>query len=416
MKAETIKIKDFKVLHDFEADLQGKNIILLGDNGVGKSSFIQFIEICLGKKNIPTNINGEGEVVFSKEGKPLKFALKIKDGKPIISVDGPGVSIRDKKSAIAEMVGALDFDIDEFVELSKTTAGQKKQVEIFKSFLPKEVIAELNELELKIKKAYDERTAINRMVKEKESIVNNHPLINHVFEKIEKVDIDSVFAELQTIQAKNNKITEFKNTVDNIKKDLASNYKKIEELQNTIDALKATNELLSDKEIKGDKWLNANQIQDVSELNEKIKNATNENNRFNDHARLKVDYDLLQKMKSESEDMTVLIETSKQCISDTIKQMDSPIEGLTFEDEVLVYNGIPVSPDSLSTSEIMELGIRLKMAENPDLGILFIQRGESLGADRLKLIKEIADKSGWQIIMEQVQRGTKELHVEIMAD
>jgi len=42
--------------------------------------------------------------------------------------------------------------------------------------------------------------------------------------------------------------------------------------------------------------------------------------------------------------------------------------------------------------------------------------GESLGTDRLKVIKEIADKAGWQIIMEQVERGTKKLHLEIMAD
>jgi len=43
-------------------------------------------------------------------------------------------------------------------------------------------------------------------------------------------------------------------------------------------------------------------------------------------------------------------------------------------------------------------------------------RSYQLGTERLKTIKEIADKEGWQIIMEQVERGTKKLHIEIMAD
>ena len=82
----------------------------------------------------------------------------------------------------------------------------------------------------------------------------------------------------------------------------------------------------------------------------------------------------------------------------------------------MFYNGIPVNPDNLSTSEIIELGIKLKMAENADLGILFIQRAESIGLERFKLIKEIADSNGWQIIAEQVERGNKKLHIEILGD
>jgi hypothetical protein len=54
------------------------------------------------------------------------------------------------------------------------------------------------------------------------------------------------------------------------------------------------------------------------------------------------------------------------------------------------------------------------MAENKDLGILFIQRGESLGAKRLKEIQEMAQKYDWQIIMEQVDRGNEKLTIEIM--
>jgi len=83
--------------------------------------------------------------------------------------------------------------------------------------------------------------------------------------------------------------------------------------------------------------------------------------------------------------------------------MSNPVPGLEFDDSQLLYNGIPVSPDSLSYSEIIELGVKMKIAENPDLP-LFISNGESIGIQRLNDIKEIAKRSNLQIIMEQVER------------
>lgn len=61
MKVKKVSIKDFKVLKNIEKEINGNNIILLGDNGKGKSSFIQFIEIALGKQTtIPDIQHGEG--------------------------------------------------------------------------------------------------------------------------------------------------------------------------------------------------------------------------------------------------------------------------------------------------------------------------------------------------------------------
>ena len=93
--------------------------------------------------------------------------------------------------------------------------------------------------------------------------------------------------------------------------------------------------------------------------------------------------------------------------------MAVPVDGLQFDDDMLIYKGIPVSEASLSTSEIMELGLLMKVAENKGLGILFLERGESLGAQRLKDIQAMAAKNNMQLIIEQVERG-KSLHIEIM--
>lgn len=412
MKTETVYIKEFKVLKDQKFELGGNHILVMGDNGVGKSSLLQFIQIALGKQtNVPANIQGEGMVVMNKDGKNITFSVKFKDGKPVIDVKGEGVYINNKKGAIAELVGALDFDIDKFVEMSKTDAGRKKQVEIYKSFLPFEVIEFMNIMESKIKASYDERTSLNRDIKNLDGSINLHPLINNIAElgSYAQINIESVYEDLKKAQAHNA-------SVEKIKTGVAEKNKSVKDIEEQIKALEdKKTSILVDIE-KGNAWLTKNVLIDLTSMEHSIQTATEQNGRYSQAQQLISDMKKLEGLKESVGELSALIESSKAAIIETIKQIDSPVDGLTYDEDGLYWNGIAVNPDNLSTSEIIELGIRLKMAENPDLGVLFIEHGESIGSDRLKVIKDLADKNGWQLIMEQVERGNKLLHLEIMAD
>lgn len=417
MKIQKVQIKDFKVLKNIEEEINGNNILLMGDNGVGKSSFIQFIEIALGKNtNIPPNAEGEGEVITDRNGNKYTFSVKFKDGKPVVTVTSPDGLKDTRKGTIAGIVGAMDFDIDEFTELSKTEKGRKQQVEIFKSFLSPDVRSELAKYEANVKANYDSRTDVNRQIKEKEGSVKQNPLFNQIgITKFEKIDTKEVYQEFEKANESNNKIKEVQQRQDQRKNEVAEKKIQAKELQEKLKAIELAIKEAEEKQAEAESWLSKNKIADLSEFENKIKTASETNKQYESAELLKKDIALIEKMKEESGELTAKIDSEKQAIVDAIRDMEAPIQGLSFDDEQLVYNGIPVNPDSLSTSEIMELGIRLKMAENPDLGILFIERGESLGAKRLKEIQAIADKAGWQIIMEQVERGKETLHVEIMS-
>ena len=56
MKIMKVNLKNFKVLEDFEQDLNGSSILLVGDNGIGKSTVLQGIKIALGSKDIPSTL------------------------------------------------------------------------------------------------------------------------------------------------------------------------------------------------------------------------------------------------------------------------------------------------------------------------------------------------------------------------
>ncbi len=420
MNVQTVKISDFKILKDLEVGVAGNHILLCGDNGVGKSSFIQFIEIALGKQtNVPPNATGKGEVIFDYNGKPLTCKVSFKDGKPVLKVSGEGISIDNNKGAIASLFGAVDFDPNKFVELSKSKAGRVEQVDEFKKFLDPEFIAGIAKFKSDVKNNYDSRTEINQDIKKLNGATSLNPLNNLPNSELEKLkDVDTVqaMAQLTAANTKNANYDKVFSGLETRANTIKDKIGKIAELKQQIEDLNEEIKVI-DKEVKdGEKWLKANPKIDTEAIEKTISDASEINKKAASAKQLIADRALIEKYTEEAGELTVKIETSNEAINEAIREMESPIAGLSFDEETLIYNGVPVNPDTLSTSEIMELGIRLQMAKNPNLGIIFIQRGESLGADRLKAIKNLADSEGWQIIMEQVERGTKKLHVEIMAE
>lgn len=419
MKTQIVKIKEFKSLKDLELNISGNHVLLMGDNGVGKSSIQQFIEIAIGKQtNVPPNASGSGEVVFTKNGNEIVVKVKFKDGKPYLEVRGNGISIDNKKGAIADLFGAVEFDIDEFVNLSKSSSGRKEQIEIFKKFLPKEVRDELAKFEANLKNAESERTELNRDIKKIEGSIALHPLNNlpdFELTKFVETDTNEALELLKKANENNNNILRVENGIFESKQSVVDKNLEIAELQAKINSLNTDIEFINNKILDGQKWLAKSSRQDVSVFENAINSASENNTKYQQAQALLKERNGLDVLKNESGELTAKIESSREAIANAIRDMDSPVDGLSFDESTLVYKGVAVSPDSLSKSEIIELGIRMKMAENPSLGIILIKEGESIGSERLKVIKELADEKGWQIIMEQVDRG-RELHLEIMND
>lgn len=408
MKVLKVKIQDYKVIKNLEKEINGNNILLLGDNGVGKSSFIQFIEIALGRtKDIPEVASGQGSVIVDKDGKEWQFNVEFKKGKPHITLISPEGFKDVRKSVIANVVGAMEFDIDEFVKMSDSLSGRRKQIEIYKSFLPQDIREFIDSQEARVQKAYDERTEKNREAKILEGYIAEHPYRKIVEMPKSPVDTKQLSEQIESALEHNKKVASVK--------------ERLTQRQNEVLILNAQIQELIDKRIELEKmndsandWLHTNSEIDVTSLMAEKDSAFEINSAFEK----KKDFDnqkyMLEALKTDSGELTAFIESSKQAIEDAIRDCDVLVEGLTFDSDSLIYNGIPVTSHNLSSSEIMHLGCKLKMAENKDLGILFIQRGESLGAKRLKEIQEMAQKYDWQIIMEQVDRGNEKLTIEIM--
>jgi ribosomal protein L29 len=411
MKIQRVKIKNFLVLKDFEAELNGANVLLIADNERGKSSLIRFIEIALGKQTeIPIGAEGEGVVIADRDGANWTFHVKFKSGKPFITITSPDGLTDTSKSALAKIVGAIDFNIDEFVAMSDTTSGRKKQVELYKGFLPQETQDFIKEQEQRVVKSYDQRTELNREAKTLEGYLAEHKFKKYVEQLPDKpIDITELSEKIKVAMAANEKIRE-------VEQRMADRVKSIKDAEDTIKQLQEKIAELEKSQIAAREWLKTNSLVDVTEMMAQKDKAHEINSALSD----KADYDAkmvqFSTIKEEAGEMTAFIESSRGTIEEAIKDCDVPVDGLSFDSEGLIYNGIPVSTANLSTSAIMELGIKLKIAQNPDFGVLFIQRSESIGKQRWEDIQEIAKKNNFQIIAEKVERGVDKLTIELIGE
>jgi len=418
MRVQTVKVKKFKVLENFEADIKGNNVFLVGENGLGKSSLINAIKIALGdQSHIPPSGEGEWTVVTTKENGTYQFRVKLKDGKAVVEVTSPDGLKDSRKGTIAALTGAMSFDIDEFLKLSDSKAGQKKQVEIYKSFFDAEIIKELDKYAVNVKALESQRTEIGRDRDRLKSVIESSTLKNEIdLTKFKEVDTAVLLDSLNKANTKNETIkgvvTATAEKLSNANKCDAS----IKELEEKIALLKEQKEGFLADHKKGSEWLkeSKNQPIDTTDIQTQINDASDTNKKAAIAKQLQADREAYALAVEEYGTATANIESQRESISIAIKEMDTPVEGLSFNDDTLVYNGIEVSLSTLSTSEIMELGILMKIAENKELGILFLEHGESLGAKRLKDIQEIAAKNNMQLIIEQVERGKEKLTIEIM--
>lgn len=416
MKIKKFKIKNFRNIAELEAEPNGCHVLLLGDNSVGKSSTIEAILSCLGKKDNPLNPvqfgkdNAEIEVE-STDGTVFKVKYN-KRGDPSFEVIAPNGLKDSRKSAIQQVVGKdIDFDVYEFVRWSKSAEGRRKQIELVKSLLPNGIIEQFNDIERQIATAEKLRTEIGRNRDMFEAMMKGA--------KIEQYDIENYTEKIDSASLVK-KINEANEINDKRKRaiDALNNHKdRISEIDALIETLIKEKQERAVKIEKINEWLDANKEVDTSELTEKLSKITEHNLKVEkviEYNKNSEKYDELNKQYvSLSQEIQKKREKKKSLIADCGA---IPIKGLWFDEDRLYLGKVPIDSDTLSTSQIMHLGVQIQCAKNPRMKIMCIARGESLGTARLKEIQKLAEQYGYEIIMEQVIRDEEELRLEFYCD
>ncbi len=420
MKITELHLENFKKLKAINLDLEGKSLTLTGPNGSGKSSVIDSIWIALTGKEVPDNPITQGEdngtiTVKIKEDSGNELTVQKKftlDTRTLTVRNSDGTKEPSAQAFLDRIIGRISFDPFGFI---------RKQPREQKKFLMDLLGLDFSELD-KQKALYNE----NKFTSEKEVIqyqntLTDLPNVDKGFETERSVNealekqkaISDVKARATKIEQE---ISMAQSSIVTFNTNIGATKKRIEELQATIVSSEAeiakTQTMIAGHEeilVKEKAYLATNPLEDVDALVNEIQVHNNNHRVF---LQRQATRQQLIKAQEEVKKWTEEAKRVEEARLATIKETKMPVKGLTFAEDGLLYEGLPVNEQQLSHAKLIDIGVRISMALNPGLRIMRIKDGSLIDTSTLTAIKAAVKEQDYQLFIEKVA-NTGEIGFEI---
>lgn len=424
-----LELDNFKNLEKKVVEVGGQSLVILGRNGSGKSTLIDALCSPLDSKLVPTKPIKEGEesakieVVIGNDNKKyivtLYFTPGNQKGRLVVEND-KGETIKSPATFIKSLIGNVSFDPIKWLNESK-----EKRLATIKNLTG--CAKDLDIIKLEIDGHKGTLKAKKDRIKELEAILNNK---NFTQEEVEKY---STPVDIESIQAELNSVTKNQATYDGVKKktdDFASAMathkanmataeiaitdaeRKIKELQELIESKKAyitdqrTQEALAaNKNAEGLAWLNKVTRPSSTEISERLTEATKHNEKCNQIGILATQQKEMIGLKRELGTITTSIEAAEKKRMDKIASSQLPIPGLTFTDDDILLDGIPLEEGGVNTAKIIDISVDIAQALKPNLKAIFIHDGSLLDKQSLRSLIQKIEARGYRAIVEVVSDG-----------
>ena len=463
MYVKKLELLNFQVIKEFNADFDGNVYLITGDNELGKSTLLKAIGALLTGERDSVLRKGESKgfakMVIGDDGDEYEVSLNFTEANPrgTLSIKSKSGMKSNNVSMLQSIFGYQDFDAVEFARWSETAEGRRKQIEVVKNLLPKDVCKRIEAIDEETAELKNNRLYLNRDVKNLKSVVDEAKknLTDADIQKYStKIDVSDLMQEQSQRIALIEKSKSVKSMLEQRTSELAGLPAKVEEEErNYNDAMqriaakleeariafeiakqeaeneskaraKAHNDFLTEIESRkadlmqrkanAEKWLADFESRNITtdDLSQRLAQAEEHNRKNGEVVAYLEKCDSLKVADAKVADVENSLASLSEERADLIATSHLPIEGLTFTENGLELNGIPFSSGNVSDSQIMEVATKLIIASNPKVKVFRIARGESLGEKRLRAIVDMAKKNGFQGFIEQVQRGQTEMAIE----
>lgn len=358
-----------------------------------------------GLKNIDQPVhNGKGTAVIEGvidlgDGETLRItrSFTAAGGMNIKVMAGDGsMAVRSPETALKKLFTSISFD-----PLAFSKMKGKEQVEVYLRAVDTEL--DLDELNVKRAQIYDQRTEINREVDTVTKTLQGLPESTASAED-EEVSGASILAEQQAAQEQIEKrwryneslnaklrefdqntarVTELRRLLEEAEEDQASNESEIGVIQAEIAKLPP------DPNLTGF----AERLTAIEETNRQIRLAKQ-------RAALEVSRDEGEAEAQKYSALLDAIDMSKRAVIAKVPQI---VPGLTFDEEGMIFNGVPLA--QASGSERLLVSCQVGIALNPEVRVMTVQDGPLLDTSSMELLERIADEHDFQVWIER-QMGT----------
>jgi len=403
-KVLEVEIKNFKNISDLKFSPGGNNVFLVGKNAVGKTSVIQAVWSALSQKAQPTMPLKSGEekgnvlVVLGNDEKRYTIERRYVGDNTYLEITSPDGFSTTRVSALENLVGNIDFDVFQFVDLARSVPGRRQQVDIVKQMIDPSILQDIDSLKSEIAEEKENKSFWTIKKRDLEGRFKEAELTLRG-EKPVPVDVKELRSKYEEGQEHNSRHEQliWKQTdLTEQQRKLEAQLKEVKEKQMAISNKLTTIPLIDITEI-------GNQIRQADQITAEVETWEAAEN-------IKSQYTEARENIKKQDINVADLESNIQTL---IASAKLPVKGLTFNEDGLLYNGLPFDDTALATSELLGIGLELAMAQNPQAGVLKIARGESIGKELMDSILATVKKRGYQVFIEQVSDEAQELKVII---
>lgn len=392
MKIISLTASNIKKLKAIEIKPNSNFVQITGRNAQGKTSVLDCIWYALGgKESIDVKPIREGQekavikidldefVVIrtfkqTDNGTTTSLVIESKDGAKYPS----------PQAMLDNIIGKLSFD-----PLAFTKMKAKDQFDKLKEIA--NIDFDFEEYKFKEKQIYEERTVINREIKQLESSINSIIIDEKLGDTF--VDTSALMNEISEIEHYNVEQINRETTRETLLSKINNLKKEIITINETINSILVM------------------PLKDVEELRRKMSMSSLINNNVSNIHLKKDKENRLKEVIAKSEQRTNLLNNMISCKNEIIKNAKMPIAGLTIDDGQVIFNNIPLQQSS--GAEQLKISMAIAMAANPKLRVIRIADGSLLDDTSMKEIEEIAIENDYQIWIERVDNsGTTGVYIE----
>jgi len=432
LKIISASITNFKNISSKIVKIDGRSLVIIGSNAIGKSSLIQALLSPLDPKYVPSKPIKEGEekgniqlkIGGQMDGVPKTYDVAVyftpanQSGR-FVCYNELGEEMKPAKTFLKGLIGQIGFDIFQFLR-----DKPKEQVEQLKQIAG----INFNKINQERQKIYDDRAYINKKISEEEALLKNHGYSDSDIGKYAKpIDVAPVKQKINDLgksiqdysniesglKSREDKLDAGLKRVSSITSEIAELFVRIETLKNEQEQKIKENDSVKEEIAKAKAWLGKTVRPDITNLNEELSAAEEHNRHHEKIEQFKKKNIELNGLKTKSEEFTQAIKDIDEKKEKMISESKLPVKGLTFTDESPLYNGLPLEDGQINKAKLIEIGARIGMALNPTLKVMFVWDASLLDKDSMSALVKLCDEAGYQLFLEVVNfDGDKELDIK----
>lgn len=411
MKILRLEAENIKKLKVVAIKPDGNVVEITGPNGSGKSSVLDSIYYALaGAKDIPSQPIRRGQLkahVTLELGEITVTRKFSKDtGTSLVVEAKNGARYPTPQRLLDEMLGKLTFD-----PLAFSRMEPKKQLEQIRSMV--QIDVDLDKLDADNRTDFEKRTDLNREIKTLDAQGFGFTYPDDTPD--EELDVSKLAGELEEAGQHNAGIERVKRDREILAGEIQAELESAKRNRENAAGLRARADELDKQAIEyegvaHDKTEKLEAIVvpdpiDTAEVRELINSARTINASVAKKKQQSAIYAQAKQKRAAADALTENMQARTTAKLSAIAAAKMPIDGLSFGEGEVVYNGLPFA--QASSAEQLRISVAVAMAANPKLKVLRIQDGSLLDENSMKILAAMAAESDYQIWIERVDTSGK---------